>query len=347
MKVDIAANEIDKIIDLLQLDLKGKIVLTEAATGPYAVTPIIASKAGAKVFAFTKSTRYGTTEDVINQTNFLINYFSADKSQIEIIETLQAEIIGMADIITNSGHLRPLNETILKYAKQGVVIPTMYEKWELRESDIDIATCQLLKIKVAATNEFHPLVDIFSFIPGLISKMVLDAHININRQRCIILCNNEFGSYIARALLHSCEKIGVIDKPENKDNYKGMWNVEFLSEFPKIEIPEDFQKSKAVFFALHPFNRDWMSATGFFNATLFNNKLNNWKLMRVAGDIDTDYCEQCGISYFPDKLDKGQMGILPSDLGFEPVIKLQAAGLKVAEELLRKNYDSEFLNMVC
>ena len=51
-------------VKALQLNLKGKTVLTEAATGAYIVTPLIAALAGARVFAFSKTTRYGTVEDV-------------------------------------------------------------------------------------------------------------------------------------------------------------------------------------------------------------------------------------------------------------------------------------------
>ena len=40
------------------------------------------------------------------------------------------------------------------------------------------------------------------------------------------------------------------------------------------------------------------------------------------------------------------MGILPSSIGFDPVIKLQAGGLKVGEELLSKNFESEFLQIL-
>ena len=40
-------DKIESIVDDLKLDLKGKVVLTEAATGAYVVTPIIAAVAGA------------------------------------------------------------------------------------------------------------------------------------------------------------------------------------------------------------------------------------------------------------------------------------------------------------
>ena len=52
-------------IERCQLQLDNLTVLTEAATGAYAVTPVIAAIAGAKkVFAIARSSRYGTLEQV-------------------------------------------------------------------------------------------------------------------------------------------------------------------------------------------------------------------------------------------------------------------------------------------
>ncbi len=59
-------NKLRKRVQALDLNLKGKIVLTEAATGAYVVTPILAALAGAKVYAFSKTTCYGTVEEVFD-----------------------------------------------------------------------------------------------------------------------------------------------------------------------------------------------------------------------------------------------------------------------------------------
>ena len=56
----------------MRIDLRGAVVLTEAATGAYAVTPVIAALAGAEhVYAFTRPTRYGSVEEVARQTREL------------------------------------------------------------------------------------------------------------------------------------------------------------------------------------------------------------------------------------------------------------------------------------
>ena len=56
---------IQQSIHRCELQLDNLTVLTEAATGAYVVTPVIAAMAGAKkVFAITQSSRYGTIEEV-------------------------------------------------------------------------------------------------------------------------------------------------------------------------------------------------------------------------------------------------------------------------------------------
>jgi len=117
---------IDKLVrqvQALQLDLKGKTVLTEAATGAYIVTPVIAAIAGAKVFAFSKTTRYGSLDDVFASTRELANTYKEFPLDIHFIDRISPETIAEADIITNAGHLRPLNESMLSNAKDEMVIP--------------------------------------------------------------------------------------------------------------------------------------------------------------------------------------------------------------------------------
>ena len=84
------AQSIASRIAALQLDLRGLHVLTEAATGAYAVTPVVAAAAaGASVTALTKSTRYGSVDDVCRQVLSLAAELNL-ADQIQIVETLTA-----------------------------------------------------------------------------------------------------------------------------------------------------------------------------------------------------------------------------------------------------------------
>lgn len=93
-------------IEALHLNLRGMHVLTEAATGAYAVTPVIAAAAGATVTALAGASRYGTVADAIEQVTALAEELDVSR-RIHIVDSLSPDDIGRADIVTNSGHLAP------------------------------------------------------------------------------------------------------------------------------------------------------------------------------------------------------------------------------------------------
>src|SRR5213596_775207 len=60
---------IDAAVERCHLDLAGRVVLTEAATGAYVVTPVVAARAGAaRVYAMTRTTPHGSVGEVERQT---------------------------------------------------------------------------------------------------------------------------------------------------------------------------------------------------------------------------------------------------------------------------------------
>jgi hypothetical protein len=199
-----------EIVKKLELDLNGFTVLTEAASGPYVVTPVLAALAGAKVFAFSKDTSYGTVNEVFEFTRNQIRQLSGHSLDISLTRELTQEIISQADAITNSGHLRPLNRDKLQYAKDGLVIPLMYEAWEWREEDIDLSYIRERGFLLGATNERHPDIDVFNYLGDMALKQIFDAGLTPYRNKFILLCNNDFGPYIAKTLSRICSGVGVI-----------------------------------------------------------------------------------------------------------------------------------------
>ncbi len=327
-------HKILNVINELELNLKGKTVLTEAATGAYVVTSIIAAAAGAKVIALTKNTKYGTVEDVKKQTKEIAQLFQQNL-KIEIIESLTPEILKEVDIITNSGHLRPIDNNMLRHVKNGAVIAYMYEAWEYRESDLDLEFCKTKNIKVAATNERHPNIDVFNYLGELAVKLIHDAGKCLYRNKFIIISNNDFGYHIAKTVSKLCEKIGVIDLAENKDKYPN--EIEWIGDFPNINIPKNYKDAEAIIFTAYPFEKTWFKKNEGLGIDSIA-KLANPLILRYAGHIDTVYLDKNNISYYPKYVKAGHMGILLSEIGYDSVIRLQAGGLKVAQMAL-KNKD--------
>jgi hypothetical protein len=332
---------IDKLIrqvKALQLDLKGKTVLTEAATGAYIVTPVLAAIAGAKVYAFSKTTRYGKIEEVFAATKQLANTFKEFPLDIHFIDKINPDIVAQADIITNSGHLRPLNEEMLSHAKKDMVIPLMYEAWEWRDADMDINYIRKRGFRIGATNERHPEVDVFSYLGDMALKQIFDAGICPYKNKFILLCNNDFGPFIAKVFTGICDGLAVIDTDDHKDRYD-LGQIDWIGGFPDIRIPESYKDAEAIIFTAYPFDRPWIGEETEIEISKIKSQLTDPYILRYAGDIDETFLHKNGLRFFPDHVHSGHMGVLPSAIGYDPIIRLQSGGLKAGEALLSGNYE--------
>jgi len=327
--------EIRDRVEQLELDLSQKVVLTEAANGAYSATALIAAVAGAEVYAFTRPTSYGTVEEVFNFMRSKMALFSNPK--IHLIDSLTPEIIHKADIITNSGHLRPLNKEKLQHVKKGAVISLMYEDWELRNSDIDVDYCKANNIPIGAVNERHTDVDVFGYLGDMAIKLILDAGLCLYRRKFVLICNNDFGPYIAKTLSKVCSKIGVIGTLSDKELYR-CENIDWLSDFPNINISSEYSDSEAIILSASPFTNIWIGEDTLITPTQLYEDFRHPLILRFIGDVNTDILKKNNIRYYPETVSSGHMGVIPSDIGYDSVIRLQAGGLKAGQALLEKNY---------
>ena len=319
----------------LDLDLAGVTVLTEAATGPYVVTPALAALAGAKVFAYTRETRHGTVKEVFAATRELLAAcgFEQDDPQVRLIDQLTPEVVGAADVITNSGHLRPLDEGTMRHAKDGAVVPLMFEAWEVRDADIDLSYLRSRGILVGGTNERHPDIDVFGYLGEMAAMQVHQAGLSLHNNRFILVCNNPFGPFMARTLASVCERLAVIDLNENKTGYAGL-DIDWIGGFPAFDIPKEYRGTAAVILAAYPFDQPWIAAHGPVHTRRLVEALDHPLVLQFAGDVNPADLAVSGIRHFPAGVPSGHMGILPSALGYDPIIRLQAGGLKAAQGLL-------------
>ncbi|MFM9986170.1 MAG: hypothetical protein ACKVOK_13100 [Flavobacteriales bacterium] len=326
--------KIHAAVDRLQLDLGGKTVLTEAATGAYVVTPLLAALAGARVIAFTQNTRYGSVEDVKKLTLDQLDLAGIDNSLVTIVDKLTPEIIGSVDVITNSGHLRPLDQSKLQHAKQGAVIPLMYEAWEWRNADVDIEQVRNKNLKLGATNERHPDVDVFNYLGDMALKLIFDAGLCPYRNTFVLMCNNDFGPHIAQVLSRVCDSLAVCDRKEHRNRYSDL-NIDWIGDFPNFEVPVKYRNAEAIIFTAYPFTDTWIGDEK--SPILIEKLMHSFEhpnILRYAGHIDEVKCAD-KIAFYPGEVKPGHMGILPSAIGFDPIIRLQSGGLKAAELMMK------------
>jgi len=297
---------ISKTIDLLKLDLTGFTVLTEAASGPYSVTPVIAAMAHAKkVIALTSDSRYASTAEVILQTHQLEKLCKQDT--IEIATTRSSKFFAQADIITNLGFVRPLDIKVISHMKSTAVIPYMCEGWEIRSGDVDFDACKKHEIPVLGTNEEYPILNTLSYCGWLCIKMMLDAKIELPHSRILIVSGDKFGPIIKKELVKAglAVKLSVIQKPIDISQSDVIIIANYTTEDEIIGhyiLPKDVNKLKP-------------------SIIQFAGK-NNLK------NLDYD------INVYPIKtLSPHRMACTFSELGVKPVIELHALGLKVGESL--------------
>ncbi|WP_242039842.1 hypothetical protein [Anabaena sphaerica] len=301
---------IQQAIQRCELQLDNLTVLTEAATGAYVVTPIIAAMAGAKkVFAITQGSRYGTIEEVKTQTQKLAE-IGCISDKIEFITNKPKDIVAQADIITNSGHVRPIDAEMISWMNPTAVIPLMYEAWELRPVDVDIKACRRRGIKVAGINERHPAVDVFSFLGLMAIKLLLDAGVAIYKSNILLLCDNHFAAFIENGLVSAGASIDTLNN---------------------ISLADKGKVYDAILVAMQPRSESVLSAV---DAEQIAKCWRGVVIAQFWGDIERSAFLAQEIAIWPPNApEKGHMAILPSAIGPEPIIRLQTGGLKVGELL--------------
>ncbi|MBA4372533.1 MAG: hypothetical protein C0402_06680 [Thermodesulfovibrio sp.] len=328
-------DSIEQRIKATRLDLSGLTVFTEAATGAYCVTPVIAAMAGAKeVAAFTRDSRFGKIDDVVRDTNCLIRS-TGRALPVSILREMTGDEYSRYDIVTNSGHLRPITREHIMMMRPGAVIPLMYESWELRRTDVDLAACRERGIRYAGTNEHHRMLQVFDFLGPLVIKALHQCFVPVLGSRVAVISNNAFAEPVTQCLVQNRAEVFCVG-PENC--FAGTGVSRLYGELPGAELD---QRIDACVIATTPsiaggeqYTRDVV--------TEFVMKTRPATCIHVWGDIDHQALRQAEVLMVPaEPVSDGHQGLVMSGAGIEPVIRLIVGGFKVAEVLAR-NADGEF-----
>lgn len=314
-----------KILDALEkfdLNLSEKLVLTEAATGNFVVTPIIAALAGAKVYAYTKDSKYGSVDEVKKQTYKLAKEFHIE-NKINIIRSLENVPFLELDIVTNTGFLRPINREFITKLSNKCVIPLMWEPWEFRSNELDINSCKFKGIKVYGTNESDERLRTIDYI-GLISLYwLLHSKKSPYSSNVLVLGSEKFVNPIIIAL----EKNGyrykaMIDYNSNVN--LDDFNCIIVAEYSSARIVIGDKKKEA-----------------FINKNDIKERL----ILHISGNIELQDYTNC-IPREPKPFP--YMSFTTDFIDNKAVIDLHSAGLKVAEGMLKANrMDLDPVNYRC
>lgn len=300
-------------ISFLEIDLSGLTVLTEAASGSFVVTPVIAAMAGAeRVIALTRDSPYATAKEVIAQTEALESICCPGKG-IEIHTQRSSALFAQADVVTNLGFVRPIDNQVVAAMKSTAAVPLMCEAWELRAGDVDVEACQKRGILVLGTNEDYPGLEVFAYSGWLCLKMLFGAGIEIHKSRILIVSSDKFGRVINELLV----RVGVeVQLVPHLREIAG----EFLTTVEAVVVA-DYTRPELI-----------IGPGGDVSAEHFAEIARGATVIQFAGQVDVQRLVDNGINVYPGvNLIGRRMARTLADLGPRPVVDLHAAGLKVGE----------------
>ncbi len=318
-EIEKARKIIDDIICDLSLNLENLSVLTEVGSDYYQFTPLIACMGGAEhVFAWTKDSIYGNGGEIVRTCKEIAELYGIDTAIEFAINTRPNSHVEAADIITNSGFTRPLDENLLKYARpEEAVISLMYEAWEFRATDVDLNYCSENKIKIAGVWENHPDLLIFNACGQLAIKMAYEAGYKVTGDNIIVWSDDQFGETIENAFLN-----------------QGAENV--VTTTSEHTLIQNIDNTDFIFFCDYDEDRVLLGNSGVIDLKKIIKQDNSVGIIHLFGKIDPFFLEGIEIPVYPNIA--GQASIMSftlAHLGMDPVLRLQAAGLKVGECLFK------------
>lgn len=304
---------------MFSLDLKGLVVLTEAATNNFSLTPLIAALAGAdRVIALGGDSRHGSYTKVRDE---LLNLACAwgVSDRILVTNDRSDASMSLADVVTNLGFVRPLDSDFLSRLKKTAVLPLMWETWEFRPQDLDIGVCRQLGIPVLGTNEDHPDLGTINYLGYVALKLLFELQVEIFRSHIVVVGSGKFAKAIHATLLDAGAKSADLVFPSK--------------EMAKMDC---WIRADAIVFAEHQIPDLLFGAGGWLEPERFAIGNPSVSIAHICGNVDENLLRKIGLRCSPSAFaDFGYMSVTTDFIGPRPVIDLHTAGLRVGELMAR------------
>jgi hypothetical protein len=318
----------ERCLSRLRVDLSGLTIFTEAASGPYAYTPLVAARAGAAhVYAVTADSKFGEAKDIRRETERLAESWGV-ADRIEVLLEKSADALATSDIVTNTGFVRPITREMINSMKRTAVVALMWEPWEFRSGDVDLEACREHEILVMGTNEGYSSFNLYPSTGFLAMKLLFDMGLDGFWTRVILLGGRPgMGQSIS-------SHFRALQMP-----------VQWFAADESDAQPYD---ALSAFFEAHGADYDVLFLAEHHDPTLLigtNGLLTFEQILRVnprleialmAGNVDVTGLKKSGLMYFPHNLREfGYLNYSGHNLGNQTVLALTTLGLKVGEAMAR------------
>ncbi len=302
----------------LNLDLRGMNVLTEAASGNFAVTPVIAAMAGAEtVYVVSRDSSYGTVKEVREHLDAFAEACGIAPAKIIYTEDKNS-VAGSVNVVTNSGFVRPIDDRFISSLPADAGISLMFESWEFRPEDIDLESCVRHNVPVLGVNENDERLKIFRYVGLDVLKLLFEEQIEVFKGRFLVLSSGSYLKEIRHVLDANGAAVTAVDTEAGK-RVDGKAAPE--DSFDAIVVAE--QK-----------NAECLLGEESRYIDLRQVKCDG-PVIHIAGVVDDDYIRSLGYRKNPDReIRYGHMGVTTEYMGVRPVVELNAAGLKAGQLLV-------------
>ena len=315
-----------ELISQFGLNLNGLNVYTEAASGHYAYGPIIAALAGAKhVTAQVNDSRFGLAGEIIEKTYLLAQEYDVIE-KIKCIDRRSYDLLAKADIVTNSGHVRPIDRNLIDSLQPTAVIPLMWETWEYRELDFDLDRCKERGILALGTNEQVAPCDMRRYIGLTGVKMLLD--LDYDGGAVLVLGNAPLPGATLVETFRRLEIDVTWVSDESTADLRYCKLQEFFNKFGS--------RYSHLIVAEHHNSTLLLGSDGLLEFDRIKSINPYLQIGVMCGNIDANGITASGLRFLPKLIAPfGFMSFQPADIGLQPVLTLYTAGLKVGEQMAR------------
>ena len=312
---------IPEVIAAMELTLDGLVVFTEAASGPYLWTPLLAACAGARhVYALAADNAHHTASEAAAATRAAAERLGVG-DRVEVVDAKRPEHLARTDVITNSASLRPITADEIAALPETAALPLMWETWEFRSGDLDLAACRERGVLVLGTWETRPPCDLVPYMGPLAVRLLLDLGLEVHNTAVIVLGGQAMAHEMTRHLVAiGCEVDQFGD---------GARRYEELTA-------QRAAARDAIIVAEHADPRLLLGTGGVLEPAALVAANPALRIGVVSGTVDAEALRAAGLAVVPEALrGAGLMHYDASRLGPRPVLELYAAGLRVGEVATR------------
>ena len=316
-------------MQICELDLRGWTVATECANSAYATTAAAAVAAGAEVWAFGRDSPWATFAESAKDVIMLSEILGARTDRLNLVQQKADIPFERVDLVTNSGHLRPLDAPIITRLPSNAIIALMFEAWEIRSGDIDLQQATNCGIPIVAVDEHHTACGAFEFVGALAVSEAMRQNWSVGNADVAIISDNAFLEPIARAFTALDARITAIDPNERSPSPR--CDVAVCDKTTILE--RDGPRFDLCVLATTPAN-----VVGFKGAPHVEQELAEliiatgaYGCIQLWGDVDRALAEGEGVVFAPREAPSpGHQAIPMNAAGHEATVRLQVGGLAAA-----------------